>query len=161
MTETGELLKVLFVELEGVIDERKEQPASYVRKTFFVERGVRRAGLSMTALGVYEGYVNGRRLGQQVLTPGYTDYHYRVQYQTYDVTADLVPGENVVSALVGDGWYRGCIGIGSNRNSYGSKTKFACCLHISYEDGNLPYVVPAAGKTMRQRGCMGLSLIHI
>ena len=154
MTETGELLKVLFVELEGVIDERKEQPASYVRKTFFVERGVRRAGLSMTALGVYEGYVNGRRLGQQVLTPGYTDYHYRVQYQTYDVTADLVPGENVVSALVGDGWYRGCIGIGSNRNSYGSKTKFACCLHISYEDGTEEVICTDESWRVCQNGAL-------
>lgn len=135
MMNKGDVLKRHFVELEGEIDEKKEQPASYIRKTFVIGRGIKHAELSMTALGVYEGYVNGIRLGEQVLTPGYTDYHFRVQYQSYDVTDKLVQGENVIAALVGDGWYRGCIGIGSNRNSYGSKTKFACCLFISYEDG--------------------------
>lgn len=135
MMSKGDVLKRHFVELEGEIDEKKEQPASYIRKAFVIGREVKHAELSMTALGVYEGYVNGIRLGEQVLTPGYTDYHFRVQYQSYDVTDKLVQGENVIAALVGDGWYRGCIGIGSNRNSYGSKTKFACCLFISYEDG--------------------------
>lgn len=154
MMSKGEVLKSHFVELEGGIDKKKEQPASYIRKAFVIGRVVKHAELSMTALGVYEGYVNGIRLGEQVLTPGYTDYHFRVQYQSYDVTGKLVQGENVIAALVGDGWYRGCIGIGSNRNSYGSKTKFACCLYISYEDGGEEVICTDESWCVCQNGAL-------
>lgn len=150
----GDILARCFVELEGEIDEKEERPASYIRKAFVIGRGVKHAELSMTALGVYEGYVNGIRLGEQVLTPGYTDYHFRVQYQSYDVTDKLVQGENVIAALVGDGWYRGCIGIGSNRNSYGSKTKFACCLYISYEDGGEEVICTDESWRVCQNGAL-------
>ena len=136
------MLKNNFIEPE--IDEfspETEQPASYVRKTFNIGREIAAAKLSLTALGTYEGYINGSRLGSQVLTPGYTDYFYRVQYQSYDVKHLLEQGENVIAAVIGDGWYRGCIDIGSKRNCYGTKIKFACQLEIIYADGTAETIV--------------------
>ena len=83
--------------------------------------------VSYTHLDVYKRQ-------EQMLLPGYTDYKYRVQYQKYIVTDRLQRGENVLAAAVGDGWYRGCLGIGSKRNNYGTKLQFFCHLAIMYED---------------------------
>lgn len=124
-----------FIEPELQEDTETEQPGSYIRRSIRITKEVQSARLAMTALGVYEGSVNGTRLGIQMLTPGYTNYHYRVQYQTYDVKELLCHGENVIAAVIGDGWYRGCIDIGSKRNCYGTKTKWMFCLAITYEDG--------------------------
>lgn len=114
---------------------RKRKPANYVKRTFSVERDVRSARLRLSALGVYKAELNGRALDEQVLLPGYTDYKYRVQYQEYDVTDRLRRGENELFAVVGDGWYRGSIGISSKINCYGDRTKFGCELTIEYADG--------------------------
>jgi alpha-L-rhamnosidase len=81
------------------------QPAAYFRQTKNITRPVRRARLYVTALGSYRLFLNGRRVGNDVLTPGFTDYRKRVLYQTYDVTGEVVRGTNVIGALVGDGWY--------------------------------------------------------
>lgn len=128
-------LNQYFIELEKEIDPNIQQPASYVRHCFFVKKKVLKAQMIMSALGTYVGYFNGKRLGNQQLTPGYTDYSYRVQYQEYDIASEILQGENVIGAIVGDGWYRGCIDIGSNRNCYGTKIKLLCYLTIEYEDG--------------------------
>lgn len=132
-----------FVEPELSVDVKKEQPASYLRQSFLLGRPsaeVVSARLSMTGLGVYTGYVNGRRFGRQRLSPGYTDYRIRLQVQTLDVREDLTDGENVIAAVLGDGWYRGCIGIGSRRNSYGTKLKWMFSLKITYTDGSVQAV---------------------
>lgn len=129
-------LKLKFIEPEKNPPEKKKRaPASYIRKSFCVNGDVKNAELYITALGVYIGYLNGERLDNQVLLPGYTDYKHRVQYQSYDITDKLRQGENVIGAVVGDGWYRGSVGIGSKINCYGTKTKFACRLEITYADG--------------------------
>ena len=71
-----------------------------------------------------------------MLLPGFTDYHRRLQYQTFDVTGQIRPGENVVLAVRGDGWYRGNLGAFNKKYCYGEKTAFACRLEIVYEDGS-------------------------
>jgi alpha-L-rhamnosidase len=81
------------------------QPASYLRKTVVLSKSIRNARLYVTALGSYRIALNGNPVGSDVLTPDFTDYRKRVLYQTYDVTHLLVNGQNVVSALLGDGWY--------------------------------------------------------
>src|ERR1700677_3777141 len=84
-------------------------PVPYLRKSFRLDQPVRSAQLVVTALGLYECEINGRRVGDEVFAPGWTDYHKRVQYQTYDVTGLLRPGENALGAILGDGWYCGHI----------------------------------------------------
>lgn len=81
------------------------QPAKYFRRTFDATKELRRARLYITALGSYRVFLNGERIGNDVLTPGFTDYRKRVLYQTYDVTSEVVRERNVIGALLGDGWY--------------------------------------------------------
>lgn len=143
-----------FIELEREIDPKIEQPAVYIRKKVEIEKPIRQASIWMTALGVYTGYMNGTRLGNQRLTPGYTDYHYRLQFQKYDVTELLNQGTNIISAIVGDGWYRGCIDIGSIRNTYGTKTKFFAILQLMYEDGSCEDIVTDESWKVTSHGAL-------
>ena len=86
-------------------------PSPYVRREFGLGRPVRRARLYATARGLYELSVNGARVGDDVLAPGWTDYRKRIQYQTYDVTDLLREGPNALGAILGDGWYAGFVGF--------------------------------------------------
>jgi alpha-L-rhamnosidase len=81
------------------------QPAAYLRRSFNNPKKVQRARLYVTALGSYRVFLNGSRVGSDVLTPGFTDFRKRVLYQTYDVTNQVVEGANVIGVLLGDGWY--------------------------------------------------------
>ena len=81
------------------------QPAASFRRTITLSKQLSAARLYITALGGYRVYLNGKQVGDDVLTPGFTDYRKRVQYQTYDVTNLLNTGQNQISALLGDGWY--------------------------------------------------------
>ena len=74
-------------------------------KNFTINKDVKKAVVYVTSLGVYELYINGKRVGKDYLTPGWTDYNYRIQYQTYEVT-DLIKAENNnLNATIGEGWY--------------------------------------------------------
>jgi alpha-L-rhamnosidase len=112
-------------------------PSPYTRKTFRLDKPVRRARLYATARGVYEIYVNGTRVGNDVFAPGWTDYRKRIQYQTYDVTRLLAEGPNVLGAILGDGWYAGFVGFDPNRRGahYGAHPQLLAQLNVDYEDG--------------------------
>ncbi len=116
------------------------QPATMLRKRFDVSAKVRRATLHASALGVYAVHLNGRCVGDHILAPEWTDYHTRVQYQTYDVTALLRPGDNVIGALLGDGWYAGRLGMSDGlfkklRGVYGRKPDLLAQLEIELVNG--------------------------
>ena len=114
------------------------RPCSYFRKEFRVEKQVRSARLYASALGLYEIYLNGKKVGDQLFTPGWTSYKKRIQYQTYDITG-LVSAQNTLGAMVGDGWYRGF--IGTNQNYYGNQTALIAQLQINYTDGTSEVIV--------------------
>ncbi|MEH1168718.1 family 78 glycoside hydrolase catalytic domain [Micromonospora sp. CPCC 205539] len=105
-----------------------------LRKGFRVDGTVARARIYATALGVYQLSLNGQRVGDDELAPGWTDYHKRVQYQTYDVTRQLQAGDNAIGALLGDGWYAGSIAWFGTDN-YGSRPHLSAQLVIDYTDG--------------------------
>jgi alpha-L-rhamnosidase len=87
-------------------------PATMLRTTFNVANSpIQQAVVYVTALGLYELRINGQRVGDHLLAPEWTDYHQRVQYQAYDVGPLLRQGENVIGAILGDGWYAGRIGL--------------------------------------------------
>lgn len=113
------------------------RPADYFRRAFALGRPVRRGRLYATALGVYEAHLNGLRLGDQVLAPGWTDYYKRVEYQFYDVTEHLRPGKNVLGLVAGEGWYSGRIGNTLKRQGahYGPKAALTARLLVEFEDG--------------------------
>jgi alpha-L-rhamnosidase len=86
--------------------DRITTDASLLRKDFHVDSGVRSARLSITALGAYQAFLNGKRIAPDtLLAPGWTDFHKRVLYQTYDVTSLLQHGANALGVLLGGGWY--------------------------------------------------------
>jgi alpha-L-rhamnosidase len=118
--------------------DEKIRPCSYFRKDFQVIKQVQTARLYISALGLYEAYLNGKKVGDQLFTPGWTSYNKRVQYQTYDITA-MLSGTNVIGAIVGDGWYRGF--IGTNQNYYGDQTALIAQLQINYTDGTTEVIV--------------------
>lgn len=118
------------------------RPADHYRREFDVARKVRRATVYATALGLYELYVNGERLGDQVLAPGWTDFHTRVEYQSYDATAQVAAGRNTIAAIVGEGWYSGRVSYDSKRHGshYGVRPALLAQLHLEYDDGSVEIV---------------------
>ncbi len=86
--------------------DRVSTDASLLRKDFSLASGIRSARLSITALGAYEAFIDGQRVApNSLLSPGWTDFHKRVLYQTYDVTSLLQRGSNTIGVLLGGGWY--------------------------------------------------------
>ena len=116
------------------------QPAAYLRRTLTISKTVQSATLYVTALGSYRAFVNGRQAGTDVLTPDFTDYRKRVLYQVYDVTSSLVNGNNVIGALLGNGWYgSGLTWIGMH--FFPSPNRFIAQLELAYADGTHQTVV--------------------
>ena len=113
---------------------RSTIPVPLLRRPFQLPAPVVSARLYATALGVYECSLNGQRVGDDVFTPGWTDYPKRIQYQVYDVAHLLQEGENVLGALLGDGWAVGFIGLG-NRQFYVDKPALLAQLEIALADG--------------------------
>ncbi|HET7271604.1 MAG TPA: glycoside hydrolase family 78 protein [Rubrobacter sp.] len=113
-------------------------PSPYLRKEFSLEGSVRSARLYATARGVYELSINGMKVGDDVLAPGWTDYNRRVQYQTYDVTALLADGPNALGAVLGDGWYSGFVGFDPKHRGalYGPRPQLLAQLDVEYEGGS-------------------------
>ncbi len=122
-------------------DTTCSQPAQRFRKEFTLEKKIKRARLYATAHGLYELWLNRKRVGDELFTPGFTSYHKRLQYQVYDVTPLLAKGENAVGALLGDGWYRGNFPFKGNRNTYGSHLALLMQLEIIYADGTKEIIV--------------------
>ena len=116
-------------------------PSPWLRRAFRVNGSFRSARVYVTSLGLYELYLNGQRVGDQLFTPGWTSYGHRLQYQTYDVTALVIPGVNAVGATLGDGWYRGYLGFFGQRNLYGRRLALLLQLEIRYQDGRTERVV--------------------
>lgn len=97
------------------------------------EEAAQRARLYICGLGLYEAYLNGEKIGNQFLTPYFTDYRYRVQYQTYDIAPLLKEGENVLDVWLGEGWYKGRFGYlvgGQLREYYGDEYKLIADIQI-------------------------------
>ncbi len=116
------------------------QPAAYLRRTLALSKSIQRARLYVTALGSYRVFLNGSRVGSDVLTPDFTDYRKRVLYQAYDVTGLLVNGNNVISALLGDGWYgSGLTWVGMH--FFAPPDRFVAQLELDYADGSHETVV--------------------
>ncbi len=115
----------------------------YLRRSFRVRGAVRRARVYATARGVYELHLNGARVGRDVLAPGWTDYNVRLHHQTCDVGALLREGENVLGAILGDGWYAGCVGFDAKRRGahYGSHPQLLAQLELEYDDGSRETIV--------------------
>ncbi|MGW2719150.1 family 78 glycoside hydrolase catalytic domain [Streptomyces sp. NPDC001492] len=113
-------------------------PVALLHRAFTLAKPVAAARLHITAYGVYEAEINGTRVGDHVLAPGWTSYHHRLRYQTFDVTGLLRAGDNAIGALLGEGWYTGRLGFhGGRRNLYGDRRALLAQLEVTHPDGTV------------------------
>lgn len=123
-------------------EEEKACPI-FVKKFVLPGKKVTRARIYATACGVYEISLNGEKVGDSYMAPGWTSYHNRLQYQTYDVTGQFSgaaeeshgAAEYELAAVVGNGWYKGYLSFTNEPNHYGDRTAFLMMLCVEYEDG--------------------------
>ncbi|MDE3167019.1 MAG: alpha-L-rhamnosidase N-terminal domain-containing protein, partial [Acidobacteriota bacterium] len=122
--------------------------APMLRTTFQAPKPIDRARLYVTARGVYEMYLNGRRVGDDHYNPGLTQYNVTHFYQTYDVTPLLRPGANALGAMLGEGWFSGLLSYGAIWNHFGDRQSLLAKLAITYQDGTSETIVsdPARWK---------------
>jgi alpha-L-rhamnosidase len=122
-----------------------------LRRGFESAGPVRSARLYVTALGAYQVFLNGKRVGDEVLAPGWTDYRERVEYQTYDVTANVVPGANLLAALLAPGWYSTPLKWFQQPNSYGlTPPALLAQLRIEHADGSVEWIATDGQWKARQ-----------
>lgn len=112
---------------------RTISPCPYLRKEFDLAL-IKKARLYITALGLFEVYINGQLVSDDVLNPGWTDYRKRVRYRVYDVTDLLVLGTNAIGVILGDGWYCGNVAW-QGRQIYGDRPKLLAQLLVELTDG--------------------------
>lgn len=123
------------------VDKKKRYPVDCFKRDFKLDKDIKSARLYIAACGIYEAVINGERVGNFVLAPGHTDYRKRIQYQTYDVTNQLVNGDNAIEIQLADGWYRGSCGAWGLINQYGTQTKLLAQLEIEFSDGTKQTVI--------------------
>lgn len=118
------------------------EPASLLRRNFRVAKPVSAARIYSTALGTYQLYLNGQRVGNDVFAPGWTDYRKRIVYQVYDITSQLGQGANAIGAILGGGWYADGLGWLQTRYNFGPPpVRLLVQLEIEYTDGTHDSIV--------------------
>jgi alpha-L-rhamnosidase len=121
------------------VDSTGIPPSPLLRKEISIDRKIKHALYHTSALGIYEAYINGKKVGKQLRAPEWTDYDHHVQYQTHDVTGMLQKGANALGVMLAGGWYAG---MRWPLVPYGSLTrKFTGQLVIYYEDGTSETVI--------------------
>ncbi|MEO7716755.1 MAG: glycoside hydrolase family 78 protein [Capsulimonas sp.] len=120
-------------------------PCAYLRREFVVDQPIKSATVFATARGVYELHLNGAKVGDALLSPGWTDYNKRIQYQSYDVTDLLTSGANALGFVLGDGWYSGYVGFDHKRDHYGDRPQLLAQLVLEYPDGSREFVATNGG----------------
>ena len=121
--------------IEPGFEEDSLRPSPLFRKEFSSPKKIKSATAYITAHGLYEAQINGKRIGDAWFTPGWTSYHKRLQYQVYDVTDLVRQGNNAVGITLGSGWYRGFLTWDVIPNNYGKDIALLFQLNIAYTDG--------------------------
>jgi alpha-L-rhamnosidase len=131
--------KAKWIELED--DTNRYSPSPHFRKEFTIAKAIAKATVYVTAHGLYDLSLNGKRVGDQLMTPGWTSYGKRLQYQVYDVTDQVIKGKNAIGAFLGDGWYRGTLAWGNNWAIYGKRLGLLLQLKIIHTDGSESLII--------------------
>ncbi|MGY1787098.1 family 78 glycoside hydrolase catalytic domain [Geodermatophilus sp. SYSU D00698] len=113
-----------------------DRAAALLRWEFPVDRPVASARLHATAQGLYEAFLDGARIGDAELTPGYTQYDQRLQVQTHDV-GPVGEGRHALAVVLADGWFRGQTGVTRSADQWGDRTAFLAQLHLTHDDGTV------------------------
>lgn len=132
-----ELWTASWITMGSEKESENSKPSQYFRKEFNIKKKVKSARVYVTSLGLYQLFINGKKVSDDLFTPGWTTYNKRLQYQTYDVTAKLNE-KNSIGAIVGDGWFRGKI---AKNLCYGDKLALLLQLQIFYTDGSSETII--------------------
>jgi alpha-L-rhamnosidase len=148
-------------EATGAEAPAQDEPVHMLRKRLQLRTDIRSARIYATAAGVYELYVNGSKVSDDLLAPGWTSYRHRLQYQTYDVTHALSAGDNAIGMLLGSGWYTGMLTWNDNRiNNYGDRRAALLQLHVVYTDGTEEVVTTDSSWRSSKSGPIRMSEIY-
>lgn len=109
-------------------------------KNFALKGKVASARLYICGLGLYEPYLNGKKIGDEFLTPYCNDYSQWLQYQTYDIS-QMLTEQNQLSVLLGDGWYKGPFGFQGQKSIYGDTQALLCEVHVTYTNGQSQAII--------------------
>lgn len=150
--------KAKWIEIEG--DTNRYSPSPHFRKEFVIEKSIAKAVVYVTAHGFYELHLNGKKVGDQVLTPGWTSYGKRIQYQVYNVTGQLQKGKNAIGAVLGDGWYRGTLAWGNNWAIYGKRLSLLMQMKITYTDGTESFILTDESWKSNNDGAIRMNDIY-
>ncbi len=126
---------------QGFPEDSIMRPSPLFRRSFHLAKKVKSARAYITAHGLYEAFINGKRVGDAYLAPGWTSYNKRLQYQVYDVTSLLQSAANAIGVQLGSGWYRSHLAWEDNKNIYGKTSGLLLQLAITYTDGSKELVV--------------------
>lgn len=124
-------------------EDTVNRPSPLFRKEFKIQanKKIAKATAYITAHGMYEAALNGKKIGDYYLTPGWTSYNKRLQYQVYDVTNYLNKESNAIGVTLGNGWYRDYLAWGGRRDHYGKDNALLFQLEILFEDGTKETVI--------------------
>jgi alpha-L-rhamnosidase len=136
------------------------RPAYLLRGEVEVPGAFVSARLHMGAHGIYEPRLNGQRVGDLELAPGYTEYAERSLVQTYDVTHLVTEGTNAIGAVLADGWYRGQVGMLRASDQWGDRTALIAQLHVEHPDGSTTVVGTGDGWTSTRSHVLAADLIE-
>ncbi|MFU0888953.1 family 78 glycoside hydrolase catalytic domain [Kluyvera sichuanensis] len=127
--------------------DKAESKGTLLRHEFTLPQGadIVSAVVHASALGLYQLWLNGEKVGCDELAPGWTSYHHHLLYQTWDVTERLREGTNAIGAMVGAGWYKGDMSFNRYRNYYGEQTGFICHLVVTLRDGSQQVIASDGG----------------
>ncbi len=117
------------------------RPLPLLRKSFSVNKQVKRAFIYVSALGSCELHLNGKRVTEDYFIPGWSDFRKRAYYRTYEVTDLLQPGRNAIGAILHSEWYSGYQGGWGRRNKFGRGPRLLVQLEIEYADGERQLIV--------------------
>ena len=141
--------------------DKAESKGTLLRHEFTLPQGadIVSAVVHASALGLYQLWLNGEKVGCDELAPGWTSYHHHLLYQTWDVTERLREGTNAIGAMVGAGWYKGDMSFNRYRNYYGEQTGFICHLVVTLRDGS-QQVIASDGRWLGSDSAILFSEIY-
>lgn len=145
--ETGKMDEIWNASFIGMSSADTYHPVFF--RDFKIEKQVVSARIYMTGLGLYEAYLNGKKIGDDYLAPFCNDYSEHIQYQTYDVTAYLAK-ENHLEIMTGNGWYKGRLGYDGDVAFFGDRFWAIAEIHIAYMDNTT--VVIKTDESWKYRG---------
>lgn len=131
-----EFMQLLIPNPEFWGGETRLKPVKQLRRSVVIDKPVKRARIYASAHGTYNLYLNAQKLSLRRLAPENSSYDKILYYQTYDVTRELKQGENVIGALLADGWWIGRLGLSGDSCNYGNRLGMILQMEITYTDGS-------------------------